>query len=103
MATVFIPTMLQTLTEGVKQVECEGRNVRQIINGLDELYPGFKDRLLEDGEIRSNLAVAIDGEVARMGMLGTSQRSQRGPLRPRHRRRPALGRYRGSWAHGAGR
>jgi molybdopterin synthase sulfur carrier subunit len=68
-ATVFIPTMLQTLTEGVKQVECEGRNVRQIINGLDELYPGFKDRLLEDGEIRSNLAVAIDGEVARMGML----------------------------------
>ena len=69
MATVFIPSMLQTLTGGVKQIECAGRNVRQIINGLDETYPGFKDRLTEDGEIRSNLAVAIDGEVARMGML----------------------------------
>ena len=69
MAKVFIPTMLQTLTGGVKQTECEGRNVRQIIEGLEAQYPGIKDRLVEDGEIRSNLAVAIDGDVARMGML----------------------------------
>ena len=69
MATVFIPTMLQPLTGGVKQTECEGRNVRQIIDRLEAQYPGIKDRLVEDGEIRSNLAVAIDGDVARMGML----------------------------------
>ena len=69
MATVFIPTMLQPLTGGVKQTECEGRNVRQIIDGLDAQFPGVKARLVEDGEIRSNLAVAIDGDVARMGML----------------------------------
>ena len=69
MAKVFIPTMLQTLTGGVKQTECQGRNVRQIIDGLEAQYPGIKDRLVEDGEIRSNLAVAIDGDVARMGML----------------------------------
>ena len=69
MAKVFIPTMLQPLTGGVQQVDCQGRNVRQIINGLEELYPGIKDRLVEDGEIRSNLAVAIDGDVGRMGML----------------------------------
>ncbi len=69
MATVFIPTMLQKITGGVKQVDCQGRNVRQIIDGLESMYPGIKDRLVEDGEIRSNLAVAIDGDVARMGML----------------------------------
>ena len=69
MAKVYIPTMLQPLTGGVKQVDCQGRNVRQIIDGLEALYPGIKDRLVEDGEIRSNLAVAIDGDVARMGML----------------------------------
>ena len=68
-ATVYIPTMLQKLTGGVKQTECQGRNVRQIIDGLEAQYPGIKDRLVEDGEIRSNLAVAIDGDVARMGML----------------------------------
>ena len=47
----------------------DARNVRQIIERLEELYPGMKDRLVEDGEIRPNLAIAIDGDVAIMGML----------------------------------
>jgi molybdopterin synthase sulfur carrier subunit len=68
-ATVYIPTMLLPLTGGLKQVDLEGRNVRQIIDGLDELYPGIKERLVEDGQLRPNLAVAIDGDVARMGLL----------------------------------
>ncbi len=69
MATVFIPTMLQGLTSGVKQVQVEGGNVRRVIDRLEELYPGMKARLVEEGAIRPNLAVAIDGEVARMGLL----------------------------------
>ncbi len=69
MTTVFIPTMLQPIAGGVKQVDLEARNVRQVIDRLDQLYPGMKDRLTEEGQIRSNLAVAIDGEIARMGLL----------------------------------
>ena len=69
MAKIFIPTMLQSLTAGVKHVDLDARNVRQIIERLEELYPGMKDRLVEDGEIRPNLAIAIDGDVAIMGML----------------------------------
>jgi len=69
LAKIFIPTMLQSLTAGVKQVDLDARNVRQIIERLEELYPGMKDRLVEEGEIRSNLAIAIDGDVAIMGML----------------------------------
>ena len=69
MAKIFIPTMLQSLTTGIKQVDLDARNVRQIIERLEELYPGMKDRLVEEGEIRSNLAIAIDGDVAIMGML----------------------------------
>ncbi len=69
MTTVFIPTMLQPIAGGVKQVDLEARNVRQVIDRLDQLYPGMKDRLTEEGRIRSNLAVAIDGEIARMGLL----------------------------------
>ena len=67
--TVFVPTMLQTMTDGVKQIDMEAHNVRQVIDRLETLYPGIKDRLVESGQIRSNLAVAIDGEVARMGLL----------------------------------
>lgn len=69
MATIFIPTMLQSMTLGAKRVEMEARNVRQVIEQLDSLYPGIKERLVEDGEIRPNLAIAIDGDVAIMGML----------------------------------
>ena len=69
MATVYIPTMLLPVTSGVKQVQVEASNVRQLINGLDEQFPGIKDRLVENNEVRSNLAVSIDGEIARMGLL----------------------------------
>ena len=69
MATIFIPTMLQKMTEGAQKVDMEVRNVRQVIERLEELYPGIKDRLLEDGDIAPNIAVAIDGDVAIMGLL----------------------------------
>ena len=69
MPTVFIPTMLQSLTGGVKQVTIEGTNMRQIVNGLEQLYPGMKESLVEEGELKSNIAVDIDGELARMGLL----------------------------------
>ncbi len=69
MARVFIPTMLQSMTGGVKQVDFEAQTVRRVIDRLDQLYPGMKDRLVEDGRLRPNLAVAVDGEVARMGLL----------------------------------
>ena len=69
MVTVFVPTMLQLLTGGVRQVEVEARNVRQLVDQLDGLYPGMKDRLVDEGQIRSNLAVSIDGEIARLGLM----------------------------------
>lgn len=69
MSTVYIPTMLQALTGGDKKVEVDAFNLQQVIDGLEALYPGMKSRLVENGQLRSNLAVAIDGELARMGLL----------------------------------
>ena len=69
MAIIFIPTMLQKMTGGTQKIDMAARNVRQVIERLDELYPGIKERLVEDGEILPNLAIAIDGDVAVMGML----------------------------------
>ena len=64
MATVFIPAMLQGLTGGVTQLQVEGNTVRAILNLLEERFPGFKDRLLQDGDLRPDIAVAVDGEFA---------------------------------------
>jgi sulfur-carrier protein len=66
---VFVPTMLQSLTGGVKEVEVSAGNVRQVVERLDDLYPGIKERLVEEGRLRPNLAVSIDGEIARLGLL----------------------------------
>ena len=69
MPIVFIPSMLLPITGGVKQVKIDAANLRQAIDNLDMLFPGMKSRLLEGKQIKANLAVAIDGEVARMGLL----------------------------------
>ena len=69
MATVYVPTMLLPLTGGVKQVAVTAATVRQVVNGLEELYPGIKERLVADNQLRPDLSVAVDGEIARMGLL----------------------------------
>ena len=69
MATVFIPSLMQSLTDGEKQVRVEGSTVRQIINNLDGMYPGVKARLVEDDRVKPNISVAVDGEVTPLGML----------------------------------
>jgi molybdopterin synthase sulfur carrier subunit len=64
MALVFIPSMMQNLTDGVTEVQISGRTVRDIIEQLEAKFPGFKDRLLQDGDIRPDIAVSVDGEIA---------------------------------------
>ena len=85
MAIVFIPSLMQGLTDGENRVEIEGATVRQIINNLDARYPGLKDRLVENNRVKPNVSVAIDGEVTTLGMLGKVSGEQRGPLPARHR------------------
>lgn len=63
MALVFIPAMLQALTHGEAQVRVAGRTVRAIVNQLEERFPGFGKRLLQDGDLRPDMAVAVDGDI----------------------------------------
>ena len=69
MATVFIPSLMQKLSDGKSRVEIKGSSVRQVVNNLEAQYPGFMERLVEDGRIKGNISVAIDGEITPLGML----------------------------------
>ena len=69
MALVFIPSLMQKLSNGEQRVSVEGKNVRQVIDNLDEIFPGFKERIVEDGRVKPNIAVAIDGEITPLGMI----------------------------------
>ena len=67
--TVYIPTLLRTLTGGRANVEVEGATVRQVIDNLEQAWPGVRDRLLDEGKLRPNISVAVDGEVTPMGLI----------------------------------
>lgn len=69
MPTVFIPTMLRALTGDKDSLEVEGTNVREIVNNLEAIAPGLRDQLIEGGALKPNLAVAVDGSVAPLGLL----------------------------------
>ena len=70
MATVYIPSLMQKLTDGRAKVEISGSTVRQIVDNLEKHYPGMKERLVQENRIKGNISVAIDGEITPLGMLG---------------------------------
>ncbi len=71
MAVVWIPPLLRRLTGGTDTVTAPGSTLRQVLNSLEELYPGFKAALLEENgeQVQSGIAVIIDGEATQMGLI----------------------------------
>jgi len=69
-ARVFIPPLLRPLTDDAKEVEIDGANVRQLIEGLELRFPGIRERLCQGGDLRPGLTVAVDGHVSSVGLLG---------------------------------
>lgn len=71
MAEVWIPPQIQNITGGVEIVQVPGSTVRQVINNLDEKYPGLKEILYDEEEedIMPGLAVIVDGEASQLGVL----------------------------------
>ena len=61
---------MQNLSDGAPRVVVDGNSVRKIIDGLEDVHPGFKARLLDNrGRIKPNISVAVDGEVSEIGIL----------------------------------
>jgi molybdopterin synthase sulfur carrier subunit len=65
MAEVWIPALLRDLTGGESRVRVPGETVRQVVDNLEELYPGIEERLCEEGQLRPNISVVVDGQVTR--------------------------------------
>jgi molybdopterin synthase sulfur carrier subunit len=68
MPVVWIPALLRPLTAGQDRVAASGTNLRAVIDDLESRYPGLRDRLCDGPELRSGLAVVIDGGVVRSGL-----------------------------------
>lgn len=61
--------MLRGLCGGERIVEVPGQTVRQVIDSLEGRCPGIRDRLVEDGDLRPELAIAVDGETTQIGLM----------------------------------
>jgi molybdopterin converting factor small subunit len=66
MAEVWIPALLQDLTAGQERVRVAGDTVRQVIDGLEEVFPGIRARLYDGDRLRPGIAVVVDGEVSQL-------------------------------------
>lgn len=75
MATVFIPPLMQKLTEDKPTIDVPGKSVREVINNLEEMYPGTRARLVDGFKIKPNISIAVDGQVTPLGMLEKVQDS----------------------------
>ena len=68
MATVYIPSLMRDITSQAK-VQVAGSTVRQIVDNLEQAYPGLKDRLIDNNRLRESISVVVDGEVTPIGLL----------------------------------
>jgi molybdopterin synthase sulfur carrier subunit len=68
MATVHIPAPLRTLTGGETEVTVSGETLNEVLDRLDETYPGLKSRLVSGSRMAPGLAVFVDGAVPAAGL-----------------------------------
>ena len=67
-ATVRIPTPLRKVTNGEDKASVEGNTMSEVVEALENKFPGLKDRICEPtGELRSFVNVYINGEDIRFG------------------------------------
>ncbi len=63
---VLIPTPLQKLTQEQDTVECEAQSVSQLVESLEQNWPGMKNRLCDEaGQIRRFVNVFVNSEDIR--------------------------------------
>jgi len=69
MPRVFIPPAMRSLTDGKETVDTSGTNVREVLEDIENQFPGIMDQLCQDGSIRPDLSVVVGGTVSTLGLL----------------------------------
>lgn len=63
---IRIPTPLRRMTSGQDRVQLEASSLGELIDKLDEQYPGFKARLIDEGgQLRYFVNIYLNGEDVR--------------------------------------
>lgn len=65
MPKVYVPTPLRRLTEGQSQIEVHAKTIGELIDAMEARYPGVKERLCDNGEIKRFINVFVNDEEIR--------------------------------------
>ena len=64
--TVHIPSPLQKLTNNQAAVEiAEAASIEDLIDSMENVYPGIKNKLVKDGEIRGYINIFVNDDDIR--------------------------------------
>lgn len=63
MPNVIIPTPLRDLCAGAAHLDVPGATIGEVLREMDSRCPGFYARVVENGRVRPELAIAINGEM----------------------------------------
>ncbi|MDA0271390.1 MAG: MoaD/ThiS family protein [Chloroflexi bacterium] len=69
MAVVHVPASLEQFTGGQRRYEVAGTTLREVFEALRQVAPDLVPRILDGDDIRSDIAVAIDGSILEGGEL----------------------------------
>ena len=64
MPIAWIPSLLRDLTGGQKSIPVDGNTIRDLIENLEVLYPGIKERLCDEDRLRPTISVVVDGQTS---------------------------------------
>ena len=66
MPTVLSPTPLRKLTNELESVSGAGATIGELIDNLDQAFPGLKDRICDEaGNVRRFVNIYVNGEDIR--------------------------------------
>lgn len=63
MPVLHVPASLRDASDGRESFEVEGTTLREVFAAVREAAPALYERIVQDGDIRPEIAVAIDGSI----------------------------------------
>jgi molybdopterin converting factor small subunit len=67
--------LLRDLTNGQRSVSVAGETVRQVIENLEQRFPGLQERLCDEDRLRPGIAVIVDGGTSALKLRQRVQES----------------------------
>ncbi len=65
--TVSIPTILRPLTNNQKRVEIDGLNVLEVIEQMEQRYPGVRNKLISGEKAHRFINIYVNDDDIRFG------------------------------------